>query len=91
MLTWGASKSKQHSAKLIVDHIGLLLVEVTYMSYFSCPVIGQGARDEMIAAFLTIVTYTDWYLSFYTQKTPATFEYLSRTNIHQFDDQRENA
>ena len=35
----------------------------------SCPMIGQGARDEMIAAFTIIVTVSDSYFTFYTHKS----------------------
>lgn len=57
-------------AILIVDHLGLSLVKAICLFCFPCPVIGQAARDEWIAAFIKIITVANLYLcSFYTQKT----------------------
>ena len=45
-------------------------VKAICIFYCTCPVIGQEARDERIAAFITIVTVATYIFTFYTQKTP---------------------
>ena len=39
----------------IVDHLWPYLVEAIFMCIVSCPEIGQGARDEILAVFTPIV------------------------------------
>ena len=45
----------------VVGHLGLSLVKQFECYNFSCPVIVEGAKDEMIAAFITIVMVADLY------------------------------
>ena len=56
------------------------------MPIFSCPVIGQGARDEIIAAFTTnetVFQLMSLLSNFYTHKSPATF-LLILVDFHAF-------
>ena len=62
-----------------------LIGRSNFICIFSCPVIGQGARDEMNAAFTTIVTVANLYVYFlYPQNTTTAMYFETEKNISRF-------